>query len=76
MPQYGGKDIKEMTDEELVAASFALEQTLGVALKKREHPKFKEKMKNQVQTINPAFSELRNEIKAELDKRNNNNANQ
>lgn len=70
MPQYGGKNFDEMTDAELVNASFALEKILQHALEKRQHPKYKEKFKNQPpQTINSSFLDLKNEIKAEIDKR-------
>jgi hypothetical protein len=70
MPQYGGKDVIEMTDAELIKASFAFEKMLQRALEKRQHPKYKEKFKNQPpQTINSSFLDLKNEIKAEIDKR-------
>jgi len=70
MPQYNGRDIKELSYKELVDASFALETMLSKALERRNHPKYRGKFKNQPPPeINPAFSELRNQIKAEIDKR-------
>lgn len=74
MPQYNGKDIVGMTDVELVSASFAFEKLLNKSLERRDHPRYKEKFKNQPPpTINPAFVELREEIKREIERRKINN---
>jgi len=67
---YYSKDYKTMTESELISASFAIETILQKALTQRDNPKYRAKFKNQPPpSINPAFSELRDNIAAEIVKR-------
>lgn len=68
--KYKDKEIKELTDLELVWAKVDLENRLVDLMERRQHPKFKTKMINQPEApINPAFLQLKQEIEDELTKR-------
>lgn len=59
-----------MTDNELVDASFTLEQMYTDVIAKRENPKFIAKFPNQsLPPINPYFLETRINVTAEIEKR-------
>lgn len=68
--KFNNKPISEMSFGELVSASFKLSGMHDDLMEKREHPKFKEKMKNQpTPPINPAFTNMQNIINDEIKKR-------
>lgn len=67
---YRYKDFKEMTDQELVDASFNLEKILMKGVAARQNPKYKAKFKNQPPpNINPALMKLRDDIANEFKER-------
>lgn len=67
---YRYKDFKEMTDQELVDASFNLEKILMKGVAARQNPKYKAKFKNQPPpNINPALLELKDNLSNEFKER-------
>lgn len=67
---YHFKDFKEMNDSELINASFAMSKLLNKAVSLRDNPKYRKKFRNQPPPIiNPAFSDLKNALNAEIQKR-------
>lgn len=65
------KEIKDLTNQELIDASFELNKIQNNYKTKISHPKFEEKFKNQpIPEPNPAFIQLQTEINEELEKRN------
>jgi hypothetical protein len=67
---YKYKDFKEMTDQELVDASFNVEAILAKGLEARNKPKYKKKFVNQPPpNINPALIELRDNLANEFKER-------
>lgn len=67
---YHYKDCHEMTDQELMAASFNVENILHKGLALRNDPRYLKKFKNQhPPNINPALLEIRQKIAAEIQKR-------
>lgn len=67
---YHFKDFKDMTDTELVDASFVIEKMINQALEQRQNPKYIKKFKNQpIPEINPALIELKNNIANEFKQR-------
>lgn len=68
--QYAGKDIRTISTLELLQAyngCVAKEQEREIASK---HPKFNSLTGMKFPSINPVFVQMKNEIKAELEKRN------
>jgi len=72
--KYGGKEIKEMSDAELVQLNEHLTSVLNNTLEKRNDERFKPKFKNSPSPqLNPAFVEVKNAVLEEINKRNINN---
>lgn len=69
--KWKDKEIQDLTNSELVDASFTLMKTHEDMMKKRNTEKFKKKFAGQPPPeTNPAFEQLRKEVSDEISKRN------
>lgn len=69
--KFKGKAITDMDLGELTRASLDLAEMHQNVMTRREHPRFKKQMENQPEPgINPAFTELKEAVNAEIKKRN------
>jgi len=66
---WQGKEVSSLTDEELVGANVKLSEMFEFYAIKVNDPKFIKRVGNNVPAINPTFEKLREEVTAELAKR-------
>ena len=70
MAKWNNKDIKDLTNDELLTANKSLVSMHEFAESKKADPKFAEKFKSQpLPAPNPLFIELRDHINAEIETR-------
>jgi hypothetical protein len=67
--KYKGKDIGELTTQELIDAAFDLGDKTKEFDKTRQHKRFVKKVGDNAPPINPAFLAMKAEVYAELKKR-------
>lgn len=68
---YNGRNVDTLSDQELIDASFDLDARLDRVKEAQSTEQFKKKFANQpAPTVNPAFTELQQDIAAEIKKRN------
>ena len=66
---WQGKEVSSLTDEELVGANAKLSEMFEFYATKVNDPKFIKRVGNNIPAINPTFEKLREEVTAELAKR-------
>ena len=68
--KFFNKKLVDMSDNELKHAHSSLKTMEEDLIKKRQNPKFIKKFQNRPPpTINPAFTEMQNNLKSEMKKR-------
>lgn len=68
--KWKGTEINKLTNQELIDASFELNKIQSNYDNKISNPKFLKKFENQpIPTPNPAFIQLQEEVKTEIEKR-------
>lgn len=63
------KEISSLTDDELIDANTKLAEMHANYIEKTSNPKFLKRVGNNVPTVNPSFTAIRDEVIAELKKR-------
>ncbi len=66
---WQGKEVSSLSDEELVSANAKLSDMFEFYATKVNDPKFIKRVGNNIPGINPSFEKLREEVTAELAKR-------
>lgn len=67
--KWQDKEIANLTDDELISANSKLIEMMSFYDSKTSDPRFLKRVGNNMPTVNPSFVALREEIAAELKKR-------